>query len=276
MKISYPILLLLLLVILTNCEKTGSGSFQNEAVVEAYIVPSHKITVKISKKVPYDNEADTSVVDINHLSVRILINGTSYSLIPTGSGTYSDTSGTIKPEAGNTIGLWLMYNNTIVSSSTIIPSKPVGIAQSATSISMEQIDPDNTTFNRPPDPVEISFSNDEEDYYMAVVECMESIKTPIYKDSVPENGIYATRPTSESSIDIQPMMLKFFGRNRIVLYHINKEYTTFLNTQVNTTQNYQDPPTNIENGLGIFTAMNTDTIFLQVNRKSKIQQKLTR
>ena len=273
MNKSYPILLILLLVILTDCEKTGSGSFQNQAVVESYIVPSQKITVKISKKIPYDSEADTSVVDINHLSVRILINGTSYSLTPIGSGIYSDTSGTIKPEAGSTNGLWLMYNNTIVSSSTIVPSKPIGIAQSETSISMEQIDPEDPMANRPPDPVELSFSNDEEDYYMLTVECIDSLKIPIYKDSVPENKIYATRPTSQSSIDIQPMLLKYFGRNRIVLYHINKEYTTFLNTQVNTTQNYQDPPTNIENGLGIFTAINSDTLFLEVYQKSKIQQK---
>jgi len=269
----YPILIILLLLILTDCEKTGSGSFQNQAVVESYIVPSHKISVKISKKVPYDSETDTSVVDINHLSVRILIEGTSYSLTPIGSGIYSDTSGAIKHEAGSAMGLWLMYNNTIVSSSTIIPSKPIGIAQSETSISMKQIDPENPMANRPPDPVEISFSNDEEDYYMLIVECIDSFKIPIYKDSVPENNIYATRPTSQSSIDIQPMLLKYFGRNRIVLCHINKEYMTFLNTQVNTTQNYQDPPTNIENGLGIFTAINTDTLFLEVYQKSKIQKK---
>jgi hypothetical protein len=162
-----------------------------------------------------------------------------------------------------------MFNNTVVSSATVIPSKPSGLTQSVTSISMEQIDPDNTTFTRPPDPVEISFNNASEEYYMLTVECIDPNKTPIYKDSIPENGIYATRPTSQSSIDIQPMMLKYFGKNRIVLYHINKEYTTFLNNQVNTTQNYQDPPTNIENGLGIFTGINTDTLFLQVNQKTK-------
>jgi hypothetical protein len=267
----YPILSVLLVVILTECEKSGSGSFKNQAVVEAYIVPSHKITVKISKKIPYNSEADTSVIDLNHLSVRILLNDSTYSLASLGSGVYSDTSGTIKPESGNTIRLWLMYNNTVVSSLTVIPSKPAGITQSVTSISMEQIDPDNTTFTRPPDPVEINFSNAAEDYYMLTVECIDPNKTPIYKDSVPENAIYSSRPTSQSTIDIQPMMLKYFGKNRIVLYHINKEYTTFLNTQVNTTQNYQDPPTNIENGLGIFTGFNTDTLFLQVNQKSKTQ-----
>src|ERR1035437_7038714 len=217
MNKTYPILSFLLLLILTDCEKTGSGSFKNQAVVESYILPSHKITVKISKKVPYDSEADTSGVDIDHLSVKILLNDSTYSLTPMGSGVYSDTSGTIMPRSGSTIGLWLMYNNDDVSSITNIPSKPIGIAQSVTSISMEQIDPDNPTFTRPPDPVEISFSNDEGDYYMAIVECMEYVKTPIYKDSVPENELYATRPTSDSSIDIQPMMLKFFGRNRIVL-----------------------------------------------------------
>jgi len=265
----YPVLSFLILIILTNCEKTGSGSFQDQAVVESYVLPSHKITVKISKKIPYDSEADTSDVDIDHLNVKILLDGTSYSLAPTGSGIYSDSTGAIKPVSGNTVGLVFTYNNILISSSTIIPSKPTGMAQSATAISMEQIDPDNQTFTRPPDPVEISFSNEAKDYYMLVVECLESVKIPIYKDSVPDNELYATRPTSESSIDIQPMMLKFFGRNRIVLYHINKEYTTFLNTQQNTSQNYQDPPTNIENGLGIFTGINTDTLFLQVNQKSK-------
>jgi len=30
------------------------------------------------------------------------------------------------------------------------------------------------------------------------------------------------------------------------------------------TQNYQEPPTNIENGLGIFTGINTDTLYIEV------------
>ncbi|MFZ4523738.1 MAG: hypothetical protein ACOYNC_18695 [Bacteroidales bacterium] len=46
--------------------------------------------------------------------------------------------------------------------------------------------------------------------------------------------------------------------------YINTGYSTFFMRQASTSQSYQEPPTNIVNGLGVFTGINADTLYLKM------------
>jgi hypothetical protein len=129
---------------------------------------------------------------------------------------------------------------------------------------MLQFDPDDPSGSTIPDPVEITFSNYDQSYYLATVECIDTNLVPVYKDSIPDNDMFSSIPVNGTQINIEPMRIRYFGMNRIIIYHINPEYATFFTQQASTSQNYQDPPTNIDNGLGIFTGINADTLFLKV------------
>ncbi|MDP4282502.1 MAG: DUF4249 family protein [Bacteroidota bacterium] len=249
-----------------SCRKSVSEDFSNQPVVESYLLPGEKVTVKISAESPYEVNA-TSEKDINKLQVKIRYLGVWYSLIPMGDGVYKDTTGIIKIIPDSTYKLLFSYNNITISSSTIIPGKPTSVTQSVTQVKIKQFDPDNPSWTQPPDPIKITFSNGDESYYFLTVECMDSIKVPIFKDSIPDNDILSSQPMIGTEIYIQPMSIRYFGKNRIVLYHINPEYSTFFMQQNSTSQDYQEPPTNVVNGLGIFTGINTDTLYLSVVRK---------
>ena len=132
---------------------------------------------------------------------------------------------------------------------------------------MSQFDPDNPSFSTQPDPVTITFANASAGYYIATVLCIDTVLVPVIKDSIPANDMLASQPTTGTEIEIRPMMIRYFGVNRIILYHINPEYSTFFMRQASTSQSYQEPPTNIVNGLGIFTGVNADTLFLRVIQK---------
>jgi hypothetical protein len=255
---------LILLLMVFSCQKSGSDKFIDQVVVEAYLAPAQKISLTISRKTPYEEGVETSDVDINNVDVRIQYHGSWYSLAAMGEGVYTDTSGIIPVLTDTTYNLAFSFNGGRVTSSTIIPRKPASVTQSVTTISMAQFDPDNTTWTKPPDPVEITFANDDQSYYLVTVDCIETTLVPVYKDSIPANDVMSSQPVTGTQINIQPMTIRYFGRNRIILYHINPEYSTFFMHQSSNSQNYQQPPSNIDNGLGIFTGVNADTLFLDV------------
>jgi hypothetical protein len=258
------IIFLTISFLLISCEKTRIADTSDMPVVEAYLVPGEKIQVVVSRKIPYDENAETSSIDINSLEIYITFQGAEYILAPLGDGIYSDSGGNIPVIADSVYTLSFNFDGTMITSSTTIPIKPENVVQSATTIKMSQFDPDNPSGSTIPDPVEITFSNYDQSYYLATLACIDTNLVPVYKDSVPDNDMFSSIPVNGTQINIEPMRIRYFGMNRIIIYHINPEYTTFFMQQASTSQNYQDPPTNIDNGLGIFTGINADTLFLNV------------
>jgi hypothetical protein len=264
----YPVVFFLIPCIgfVTSCIKSDKTSFTDEPIVQACIEPGTHISVTVSRKTPYDDSEKLSDLDINAFQMKIRYAGAWYSLASAGNGRYTDTTGVIPVMADSSYALSFDYNGWIVTSTTRVPVKPYGVSQSVTSITMAQIDPDNPTWTKPPDPIEISFSNDDASYYFLTVECIDNTRVPIYKDSIPSNDIMSTPPLTGNNIYFNPRNLRYFGHNRIILYHITPEYASCFRQQQSTTQNYQQPPTNIQNGLGFFTGVNADTLYLNVVR----------
>ena len=247
----WSILVLVTMALLSglfSCQKSGEATFTDQPVIEAYLAPGEMISVKITKKAPYDGTGVVSAVNLETLVVTIISGSHEYQLASVGNGVYQDTAGLIRVVADSNYILRFDYNGTPVSSTTLVPSKPQSVTQSVTSITMTQFDPENP----------------DDSYYLATVVCLDTTLVPIYKDSIPANDMFSSQPTTGTEINIQPMMIRYFGLNRIILYHINPEYSTFFMRQASTSQTYQDPPTNVDNGLGIFTGVNADTLYLNV------------
>jgi hypothetical protein len=52
----------------------------------------------------------------------------------------------------------------------------------------------------------------------------------------------------------------------VILYKLNPEYSTLYDDSGNSSINLKAPYSNITNGLGIFTGMNADTLYLNVKK----------
>lgn len=271
MRKNIEILFILLIPILTifsftSCQKSDDVNFEDLPVIEAYLSPGKNISVKISQKTPYEGTVDTTSTEFDHLAVYVVYGNKKYQLIPIGEGVYTDTLSVLPVFPDSIYTLQLVYHDLPVSSTTVIPLKPTDVTLSDSVISMYQIDPDDPP-NSQPDPVEISWTNTDESYYLVTVECLEANLVPIIKDSVPTNDIFASQPVTNSELSIQPMMFRYFGKNRIILYHINPEYSIFFMRQASNSQSFEEPPSNIENGLGIFTGINADTLYIRIIQK---------
>ncbi len=78
---------------------------------------------------------------------------------------------------------------------------------------------------------------------------------------------FVNQPVTSSSSFMNVQRFGYFGTYNIILYRVGVEYVALYQSLGTTTQNLSTPPSNISNGLGIFTGVNADTITLQVVQK---------
>jgi len=241
-------------------------AFNNIPVVESYLITTKPVSIQITRKTPYDTNVALSDDNLDLLQVKVLYND-QIRLIPSvGNGEYKDA--TFFPQEGVTYKLEFLFNKQTVSSSTEILSKPENLKQSVTQITMPSIDFSTRPPTRPamPDPVKLTWTNNDNSYYMVVIENMETAPTAIndYGDRVPPVRSFRNAPTQTNQYEIPSMQFQYYGRHRLIVYHLNADYAALYNDTGNSSQNLTNPTTNILNGLGIFTGINADTLLLNV------------
>jgi hypothetical protein len=241
-------------------------AFNDIPVVESYLVNTKPVSVKIARKTPYDSNVALSNENLALLQVKILYDD-QIRLIPSvGNGEYKDA--TFIPLEGVEYRLEFEFNGHTVSSSTEILSKPENFKQSVKQIIMPSIDFSTRPPTRPamPDPVKLTWTNTDNSYYMVVIENLETAPIAIndYGDRIPPVRSFRNAPTQTNLHEIPSMQFQYYGRHRLIVYHLNADYAALYNDTGNSSQNLTNPTTNILNGLGIFTGINADTLLLNV------------
>lgn len=117
-----------------------------------------------------------------------------------------------------------------------------------------------------PDPVTLTWDNDDGSYYIVVIENIEETLDPIrdFGDSTRTGNIFKKPPTTASGIQLRPQEFQYFGRHRLILYHVLPDYASLYSENSSSSQNLTNPSTSITNGYGIFTGLNSDTLSFTV------------
>jgi len=247
-------------VLFVSCEKDADSNYSPKAIVEAYLAPDNTVKVLVSNEILYTS-SDTLDAP-SDLDISITSNSEIFHLASAGSGYYiADTS--LHIIEGNTYNLKFTYNNSVITSSTTIPVKPSNFTASVTSVTVQQFDPTSTTMPTFPDPVELTWDNPNHDYFIIVVDNIETTLVPTDTVNTDNRPTFRTQPTQSNTYKIQPMQFKYYGRHNIILYKINAEYAALYNDNGSNSLNLTSPISNINNGFGIFTGINADTV--QVN-----------
>ena len=260
MKKIFLLFFIIFSLIIISCNKSKDEGSSAKAVVEAYLSPNTTTSVHITTEILYTS-SDTSK-GLDNLNVTISCNGISYSLTSTGNGYYlADTS--LHIVVGNTYNLKFEYNDKIITASTVIPSKPTGFTESANSITVQQFNPNSGTMPTFPDPIELDWDNSNHDYYIIVVKNIESTLVPT--DTANKNNrAFRTEPTQSNTYKIQAMQFKYYGTHDIILCKLNPEYAALYNDNGSNSLNLTSPESNINNGWGIFTGINADSVTVEV------------
>jgi len=268
MKIRIVPFLFLFMLITASCEQ---AEYTQEAadipVVEAFLVPGQSPVITITRIIPYAaEEGDTLAVPISGLVVFLKVKGLEYILTEdsAGSGNYhlDESSKLINP--GDTVEFHTDYKGTLIASSTIVPSAPASLTMSTDILYYTTGDP-STWLSA--GEIDLAWDNPEEDFYYITVQNMEIDPTPLNEmaENMPKFG--SSSPSTGNQFRIGMRNITYFGTHQVIIYHVNHEFAELFDNPGMSTISLTEPPTNILNGLGIFTAMNPDTLYFEVKKK---------
>lgn len=268
---SRALLIIILLPLIISCsDGTANFSVTEEVVVEGFIYSGNPVnSIQITRLIPFISEEGEDY-SINDANAFIEWNGERYLLSPDpdSAGTYVYEGDDLQILDGDSYTLSFDYFGESVSSTTTVPSKPVGLSISDSRLEIKQINEFQDLFEREELPrLEVYWDNPESEYYFATVENLESnpeeIITIDFGDNEP-NLNFNIEPTNLDVFNVLPFSLTHYGRYRVVLFHVNQEYVDLYESGDQDSRNLSEPPSNIENGLGIFTSFSSDTLQFRI------------
>lgn len=231
-------------------------------VVESYLSPGQRAVVTLSQEIQYGN-TDT-LIPLTGLAVQIEHAGQGYGLTETRAGYYESSA--LPVIAGDSYRLSFAYNGRQVSASTSIPSSPGTVTASGTELVVPPIGPGMQL----PDPVQYTWQNPEQAYHLIVVKNMEPSPQPITFNiggNIIEKPapVFRVPPLRGDEQSLALGRFSYYGRHAVLLYRIQPEYAALYEDNSNNSTDLVAPPTNVVNGLGIFTGVHAaDTLWLQV------------
>ena len=264
----------ILLLIINACTEESSVIIDTKtAVVEAYLFAGQPVdAVHIIQSYAYVRE-NADLITLDDLDVQISDGQQRYDLDYSTEGIYQNLD--FIPQNGQTYLLTFEHNGETIRSETFVPQKQ-SISISKTSVELEKIrdigEFIDSGFGGDQDAIEVVWDNAEGDYYYVVIENIED-NPEFVNDLLAEfqaNGnarpfFQITEPEISDFYAISTRRdLTQFGTYRIIVYRVNPEYAALYETSGTSSVSIATPPSNIENGLGIFTGVSSDTVYLEV------------
>ena len=265
--ISIRILASLFLIFAFGCEETDTVSVDDLLVLEGYLYQGEPVdSIHLSKTVSFES-GDTIYPAVNDAQVFITWNNNKYELQNIDSGYYKYPGNDLNITVSETYHISVIYKGGEITSKTVVPSKPENIALSGTMLSVD------TTFTfGPPGSVNeagitVTWDNPGDDYYFVVIENTD----PNARDIVYETGgfpgggsggfgppraifRFRSEPFKGEKYTIIPRTMTKYGAHKVRVYRVNQEYVDLYENRQQDSRNLTEPITNVNGGLGIFTA----------------------
>jgi len=228
--------------------------------------------IKVSGLIPF-NADSTDEFYINDAEIDIINNGKSYRLTLSegDSGYYHYPGEDLEVLVGETYEFRMNYYGEEITAQTTVPQIPEGLAISTNEIFIEPIYEFFDLRNRDIGDVDITWENDNGEYYYVLIDNIE-----VNPSSIDVNGIldgfkggknfsFISQPTQLDVFRIRGMTLEQYGTHLVKLYKVSKEYADLYESSEQDSRNLNEPINNINNGLGIFTSFNSTSIFFEVS-----------
>ena len=264
----------LLITVFIQCDQLTEPTGEEEIpVVEGYLFSDQTThQVQLSLMIPLTS-TDTIPEPINDAEVVLRHQDSAYpfSLAPGDSGLYEYTRDDLIIQEGETYALEVHTNSSTLSAETSVPQAPENVSISNEIIYIDSDQSFIEIVQNLPQP-EITWNNPEERYFYIVVGNLENQPEPIISnENAPGfnggqfagNLSFRTTPTNDDSYTIN-LRGGFYGLHKATIYSVNRDYVNLYEEREQDSRQLNEPPTNIKNGLGIFTSFSSDSIFFRV------------
>ncbi len=259
---------LLLLIFVAACKKESTTPAYNyEPVLDAFLNAGQVFSLQLSHQ-QSANSQTYETPSLDSLDVTVVVNDSEFYPTSRGNGLYTDSGLVIK--SGLKYSLKFTYRNTGVAASTLIPSRPVNFAETDSEIAVAKITSSGSGpgFPGSDESVTMSWDNDDGSYYVIVVQNLEPYPERINQttsSSADSSRVFRNQPSNSDTYLLSGRSFTYFGYHRIILFHINADYAYLYLNSNSSSENLSTPSTGISNGVGIFTGINSDTLYLHVN-----------
>ena len=248
-------------------------------VVEGFLFQGEKVDDIKIKETKLWNSDDTTDVIIDNANVKLYANGNDYDLSFDNIKQSYASEEDIDVISGNTYGIKVDFNNRVATAETIVPTKPVSLRLSNNKIVVPplKLSPalpnilanlfENARIN-------IEWDNLANEHHYLTINYVGNQADPIFSEDIPgvvgeffSNFSIQSAPTQDEMYNVICMSLKNYGKYLVTLYKINDDYVRLFESEVQDGTELNEPPSNIVNAFGIFTAFASDTISFQIVRQ---------
>lgn len=270
-------LLLLIPLILISCleDTTRTPNF----VIEGFIVAGEPVdNIKVKQISPLLSEEVTSD-PITNASVILSQGSASFPLLyNTTSGLYEYLENDLTIASGQEYLLNVNVGDRQATASTLAPAAPTGLSLTRNELVIPTL---RLSFGLQEeitllfDEERISMTWDEvpgQSFFVVIENRVEELD-PILPDGIPAVATeflssfrFISEPSETGSFDIIGVALETYGPHVAKVFTINQEYVDLFNNLEQDSRDLNEPPSNVSQALGIFTAFAVDSVAFEVVR----------
>lgn len=236
-------------------------------VVSAFLFEGEKIeNIRLTKTFPLGSE-DTIAMPTNDAEIYLSKDGNEYLLQNADSlnGYYVYEQSDLEVKSGDMFSLRIIYNNETITSSTLVPVKPNNVNIYPETLALTTTSTGFGGFALDTNSIKVSWSNPDSTLYYVVIQNLETNPILITYTSGKVNSTKVTFPPSTTSeFLIGRRNITYFGRHVAIVYKVNQEYADLYESRTQDSRNLNEPISNIDNGLGVFSAFASDTVYFNV------------
>lgn len=269
---------------LFSCENDAIYTPDERFVLQAYLYASESL-VKVSVKnaVPL-TVADSVGEPINDAVITLYKNNIAYPLVSASdTGTYYYPADDLVIETGDVFSIEATVGDETATGTTTVPGPPEGVVMSLETIELPEIDLTGgmgmgvmrelmETMNTVE--LEVFWDNPDNELHFVVVENAEADQQSIFPDvegrfgRAGSRGAFRriSRPTRENFYQINFSEITYWGKYVVKVYRVNQEYADLYENLEQDSRDLNEPPTNIKNGLGIFSAFHSQSVYFEVKK----------
>ena len=268
------ILSILIVNLVFACNPVPEVGLENY-VVEAYVFSGESVRdIKIKGLIPLDEPEGNSEI-IKTATVFIIKNSNRFPLsFSPSTNTYNYQGSELEILSLDVLDLEVDVNGRLSTASTLVPEAPVGTQISKEQMVIPKINSAADFIGNDPladAELTVSWNKPDDELYYGVVEFRSNLLIPILPpdvqkvvDGILEDFAIITLPSSDTTITVQGALLPSYGPYVVKIYKVNKEYADLYDSERQDSRDLNEPPSNIINARGIFSAFASDSVFFEV------------
>lgn len=268
------IALLSALIIMGCSEDTPFVPESDLVVIRAYLYANEPvIEIQITSTIGLGSE-DSIAPPINYAEVTLIKAGIRYSLQPTPEreGYYHYPGTDLSIETGDEFKIEVSYFGKLATAQTVVPPLPVGVSIYPEELVVRSFSFDGggwgfrrQFFEDDTTALKVTWLNEDGSTFYVTLDNLEpdpqSITTGL---PFARPGRIISVPIMGDEYRITRINVTHLGLHRVKVYRVNQEYADLYRSRNQDSRDLNEPLTNIANGLGVFTAFNSDSVFFRV------------